>query len=99
VTAGAALNARAIWAVLGVLTVGQFFNVYYAYINLTENDYGAGYETEGDNYLTVGWLWEWIDDQVFLISLIIFLTFPILLAAGFLLAMRERAAEAEAADG
>ena len=96
VAAGAALNARSIWAVLGVLTVVQFFNVYYAYINFTDSSHGI---VETDNYLTVGWLWEWIDDQVFLISLITFLTFPILLAAGFLLAMRERAAEAEPADG
>ena len=88
VTAGAALNARYVWAILGVLTVVQFLNVYYAYINFTE-----------DNYLRVGRLWDWIDDQIFLISLITFLTFPILMAAGFLLAMRERAAGEAAGDG
>ena len=96
VTAGAALNARSIWAILGVLTVVQFFNVYYAYINFTDSSHGI---VETDNYLTVGWLWDWIDDQVFLISLVTFLTFPILLAAGFLLGMRERAAGEPAADG
>ena len=88
VTAGAVFNARFIWAILGVLTVAQFFNVYYAYINFTE-----------DNYLRAGWLWDWIDDQVFLISLITFLTFPILMAAGRFLAMRERAAGDAAGDG
>ena len=77
-TAGFAMNARAIWAALAVLSVVQFFNVYYAYINFTE-----------DNYLKAGWLFAWIDDNVFLLSLLATLTFPILLVSGRLLLMRE----------
>ncbi len=77
-TAGFAMNARAIWAALAVLSVVQFFNVYYAYINFTE-----GY------YLRVGWLFAWIDDNVFLLSLLATLTLPVLLVSGRLLLMRE----------
>ncbi len=77
-TAGFAMNARAIWAALAVLSVVQFFNVYYAYINFTEG-----------NYLRVGWLFAWIDDNVFLLSLLATLTLPVLLVSGRLLLMRE----------
>ena len=59
----------------------QFFNVYYAYINFTE-----------DNYLRVGWLFDWIDSRVFLFSLLAFLSFPILMVTGRFLAMREERA-------
>ena len=88
VTAGAALNARSIWAILGVLTAVQFFNVYYAYINFTE-----------DNYLRAGWLFDWIDDNVFLLSLLATLAFAVLLVSGSFLAMREESAGEEAGDG
>jgi dolichyl-phosphate-mannose-protein mannosyltransferase len=82
-TAGAALKARPLWAVFGVLSLVQFFNVYFAYINFTE-----------DNYLRVGWLFSWIEDQVSLFSLLAFLAFPILMVTSRFLAMREeRAAE------
>ncbi len=87
-TAAAALNARSLWAVFGVLSVVQFFNVYYAYINFTE-----------DNYLRVGWLFDLIDDRVFLLSLIATLAFPVLLVIGHLLAVRERRKELEAGGG
>jgi hypothetical protein len=80
-TAAAALNARPLWAVFGVLSLVQFFNVYYAYIYFTE-----------DNYLRVGWLFDWIDGRVFLLSLLASLAFPILLATGRFLAMREERA-------
>ena len=83
-TAGFAMNARAIWAVLAVLSVVQFFNVYYAYINFTE-----------DNYLRVGWLFTSIDDNVFLLSLLATLMFPVLMASGRLLLMREERLEEE----
>ena len=88
VTAGAALNARSIWAILGVLTVVQFLNVYYAYINFTE-----------DNYLKAGWLFDWIDDNKFLISLLATLAFAVLFVSGSFLAMREARAGEEAGDG
>ena len=78
-TAGAALKARPVWAVFAVLSVVQFFNVYYAYINFTE-----------DNYLRVGWLFDWIDGRVFLLSLLASLTFPVLLVTGYFLATREQ---------
>ena len=87
-TAAAALNSRSLWAVFGVLSVVQFFNVYYAYINFTE-----------DNYLRAGWLFDLIDDRVFLLSLIVTLTFPVLLLSGHLLAIRERRKEQEAGGG
>jgi len=87
-TAGAALNAKSIWAVFGVLSVVHFFNVYYAYITFTE-----------DNYLRMGWLFDWIDDRVFLLSLLAFLAFPVLLASGRFLAMREERAGGEASGG
>jgi hypothetical protein len=77
-TAGAALNAKSLWAVFGVLSLVQFFNVYYAYINFTE-----------DNYLRVEWLFNWIDDRVFLLSLLATLAFPVLLVTGRFLAVRE----------
>ena len=82
-TAGFAMNARAIWAVLGVLSVVQFFNVYYAYINFTSMPFEAE-----DNYLRVGWLFTWIDDNVFLFSLLATLTLPVLLVSGRFLLMR-----------
>lgn len=81
-TAGAALNSRSIWALFGVLSVVQFFNVYYAYINFTE-----------DNYLRVGWLFSWLDDRVFLLSLVVFLAFFFALASSYLLAIRASRAE------
>jgi hypothetical protein len=80
-TAAAALKSRPLWAVFGVLSLVHFFNVYYAYINFTE-----------DNYLRVGWLFDWIDDRVFLFSLLAFLTFPILMVTSRFLAMREERA-------
>ncbi len=80
-TAAAALKSRPLWAVFGVLSLVQFFNVYYAYINFTE-----------DNYLRVGWLFDWIDSRVFLFSLLAFLSFPILMVTGRFLAMREERA-------
>jgi Gpi18-like mannosyltransferase len=80
-TAAAALKSRPLWAVFGVLSLVQFFNVYYAYINFTE-----------DNYLRAGWLFDWIDGRVFLFSLLAFLTFPILMVTGRFLAMREERA-------
>jgi hypothetical protein len=89
-TAGFAMNSRAIWAALAVLSVVQFFNVYYAYINFTS----MPFETE-DNYLRVGWLFTWIDDNVFLLSLLATLMFPVLLASGRLLLMREERLEEE----
>ena len=90
ITAGFAMNARAIWAVLAVLSVVQFFNVYYAYINFTSLPFRAE-----DNYLRVGWLFTWIGDNVFLLSLLATLTFPILLVSSRLLLMRERRPEGE----
>jgi dolichyl-phosphate-mannose-protein mannosyltransferase len=78
-TAAAALKARPLWAMFAVLSLVQFFNVYYAYILFTE-----------DNYLRVDWLFDWIDDRVFLLSLLAFLTFPVLLIAGGFLAMRDK---------
>ena len=89
-TAGFAMNSRAIWAVLGVLSVVQFFNVYFAYINFTS----MPFETE-DNYLRVGWLFTWINDNVFLLSLLATLMFPVLLVSGRLLLMREGRLEEE----
>ena len=89
-TAGFAMNARAIWAVLAVLSVVQFLNVYYAYINFTSMPFGAE-----DNYLRVGWLFTWIDDNVFLLSLLATLTFPVLLVGSRLLLMREERLEEE----
>lgn len=80
-TAAVALNARSLWAALGVLSVVQFFNVYYAYINFTEG-----------NYLKVGWLFSWIDDRVFFFSLVTFVAFLLMLASSYLLASRSRAA-------
>jgi hypothetical protein len=56
----------------------QFFNVYYAYINFTE-----------DNYLRVEWLFQWIDDRVFFLSLLACLASLVLLLTGHFLAMRE----------
>ncbi len=89
-TAGFAMNSRAIWAALAVLSVVQFFNVYYAYINFTSMPFEAE-----DNYLRVGWLFTWIDDNVFLLSLLATLMFPVLLASGHLLLMREERLEEE----
>ena len=80
-TAAATLKSRPIWAVFGVLSLVQFFNVYYAYINFTE-----------DNYLRVGWLFSWTEDQVSLFSLLALLAFPILMVTGRFLAMREERA-------
>ena len=77
-TAAVALNVRLLWAVFGVISLVQFFNVYYAYINFTE-----------DNYLRVEWLFQWIDDRVFFLSLLACLAFPVLLLTGHFLAMRE----------
>ena len=65
----------------GVLSLVQFFNVYFAYINFTE-----------DNYLKVGWLFSWTEDQVSLFSLLALLAFPILMVTGRFLAMREERA-------
>ena len=89
-TAGFAMNARAIWAVLAVLSVVQFFNVYYAYINFTSMPFEAE-----DNYLRVGWLFTWIGDNVFLLSLLATLAFPVLLVISRLLLMREDRLEEE----
>ena len=89
-TAGFAINSRAIWAALAVLSVVQFFNVYYAYINFTSMPF-----EDADNYLRVGWLFTWIDDNVFLLSLLATLMFPVLMASGRLLLMREERLEEE----
>ncbi|MCH8920525.1 MAG: hypothetical protein IIA23_07450 [Chloroflexi bacterium] len=84
-TAGFAMNSRAIWAVLGVLSVVQFFNVYFAYIFFTE-----------DNYLRVGWLFSWIDGNQQWFSLLAVLAFFVLLVSSRYLLMREeRPAEEE----
>jgi Gpi18-like mannosyltransferase len=99
VTAGAALNVRSLWAaslwgVFGVLSVVQFLNVYFVYINFTSPPFA-----DEDNYLRVGWLFDLIRDEVFLISLITFLTFPVLLVTGRFLAMREMADGEATGDG
>lgn len=93
-TAGAALNARSIWAVLGVLSVMQFFNVYFAYIFFTSVPF-----VEEDNYLRVGWLFGWIDGNQQWFSLLTVLAFFVLLVAAHFLVTRERAAQAAASDG
>ena len=90
-TAGFAMNSRAIWAVLGVLSVVQFFNVYFAYINFTSMPFEAE-----DNYLRVGWLFSWIDGNQQWFSLLAVLAFFVLLVSSRYLLMREeRAAEEE----
>ena len=99
VTAGVALNARSIWttvvwSMLGVLSLVQLFNVYYVYINFTSMPFEAE-----DNYLKVGWLFNWIDDNVFLISLITVLAFPVLLVAARFLVTLEEGAGDVASDG
>jgi Gpi18-like mannosyltransferase len=83
-TAGAGLRARSVWAVFGVLSAVQFFNVYYAYINFTSMPFEAQ-----DNYLKVGSLFSWIVGNERWFSLLATLTFPVLLVTGRLLAMRE----------
>lgn len=93
-TAGVALNARSLWAVFAVLSVVQFLNVYYAYVNFTS----MPFEPQ-DNYLKVGWLFSWIVGNERWFSLLAFLAFPVLLVSGRLLAMREERAGAEASDG
>jgi dolichyl-phosphate-mannose-protein mannosyltransferase len=77
-TAAATVKARPLWAMFGVLSVVQFFNVYYAYIYFTE-----------DNYLRAGWLFDWIVGNERWLSLLAFLAFPVLLVTGRFLAVRE----------
>ena len=89
-TAGFAMNSRAIWAVLGVLSVVQFFNVYFAYINFTSMPFEAE-----DNYLRVGWLFSWIDGNQQWFSLLAVLTFFVLLVSSRYLLMREQRLEDE----
>ncbi len=87
-TAGTALRARSVWAVFAVLSVVQFFNVYYAYINFTSMPFEAQ-----DNYLKVGPLFSWIVGNERWFSLLATLAFPVLLVTGRLLAMREEMVE------
>ena len=89
-TAGFAMNARAIWAVLAVLSVVQFFNVYFAYINFTSMPFEAE-----DNYLRVGWLFSWIDGNQQWFSLLAVLAFFVLLVSSRFLLMREERLEEE----
>ncbi|MCH7523376.1 MAG: hypothetical protein IH920_06365 [Chloroflexi bacterium] len=90
-TAGFAMNSRAIWAVLGVLSVVQFFNVYFAYINFTSMPFEAE-----DNYLRVGWLFSWIDGNQQWFSLLAVLAFfGLLVSSRYLLMREERLAEEE----
>ena len=89
-TAGFAMNSRAIWAALGVLSVVQFFNVYFAYINFTSMPFEAE-----DNYLKVGWLFSWIDGNQQLFSLLAVLAFFVLLVSSRYLLMREERLEEE----
>ena len=68
----AALNSRLLWGILVGLGLIHVFNLYYVY----------SYPLYNPNGPAVGFLFSWIEDRVFLFSLLTTLAFPLLLAAG-----------------
>ena len=74
----AILNYRLLWAAFVGLSVIHFFNLYYVYSFPQYNPNGPAVE----------FLFTWIQDNVFLLSLLTTLAFPLLLATGGFLMMR-----------